>query len=64
MLRLAKSCIVKLDEEMPTHAGLAQENVCLCICGDFVEAGKGRSKAVHLLEKSVVHVICVSHWLS
>ncbi len=63
MLRL-RSCIVKFDEEMPTHAGLAQENVCLCICAQFVEAGKGRSKAVHLVEKSVINVICVSHWQS
>jgi hypothetical protein len=53
LLRL-RSYIVKLDEEMPTHAGLAHENVCLCICAEFVEAGKGRSKAVHLLEKSVI----------
>jgi len=62
VLRL-RSYIVKLDEEMPTHAGLAHENVCLCICAEFVEASKGRSKAVRLLEKSVI-MICVSHWQS
>ncbi len=37
-------CTLKLDEEKTTFA-------------HFAEAGKNRSKAVHLLEKSVINMI-------
>jgi hypothetical protein len=30
---------------------------CSCICAPFAEAGKRRSKVVHLLEKSVINMI-------
>jgi hypothetical protein len=50
-----------LDEEKSKCAGFAQENsFSTGICALFAEAGKKRSKGMHLLEKSVINTISLS----
>jgi hypothetical protein len=46
---------VKLDEEKPTY--VSGKWFFSCMFAQFAEAGKNRSKAVHLLEKSVINMI-------
>jgi hypothetical protein len=47
-----------LDEEELKYVGLAQENgFDLTFLPSFFEAGKGHSKGVHLLEKSMIDTI-------
>ncbi len=49
---------LKVDEEESKYVGLAQENgFDLAFFAWFVEAGKGHSEAVHLLEKSMIDMI-------